>query len=324
MRLVKHRGKWSVAGVIDGKPGKWSTGFDATPENRPAAERKKEDLERQLAKPVGNTFGEIFPAYIKDRQAVRADRQETSWVALAPHFSRLTPDQVTREVCRAYIKARRKAKRGDGTIRKELSDLRAAANWYDKSNAAVWDMPTAPEPRERWLSREEFKRLLKAAEGTHHLTVFLHLAIATAGRKEALLTLTWDQVFFDRGKHGQIWLGTKANGKKRATVPMTKRLREVLLEAKKGAIGETVVEWAGEPIKNVRKAFESARDRAKLGKDVTIHTIRHTSAVWMANDGRELWEISSYLGHSDIRVTQRIYAKHQPDYLQEAASSLEV
>jgi hypothetical protein len=35
-------------------------------------------------------------------------------------------------------------------------------------------------------------------------------------------------------------------------------------------------------------------------------------------------EIQQFLGHSDINVTRKIYARFSPDYLKEAAEALEI
>lgn len=44
----------------------------------------------------------------------------------------------------------------------------------------------------------------------------------------------------------------------------------------------------------------------------------------MAEAGVPMSEIASFLGHSDDRITQRVYAKYSPAYLRTAASALEL
>jgi integrase len=321
MHVVNYRGKWCARATIDGKRRRWSLGnLDATKENRGAAERALRDLERSLAAPAGTTCDDIFNAYKADSQALDKARMENSWKALRPHFGHLRADQITRDICREYTAQRRQSGRQDGTIRRELITLRAALRWHDKNSPAVFDMPASPPPQERWLTRDEFTRLLDASTITYHLTLFLHLAIGTAGRKDALLNLTWHQVRFDSG---EIWLGRKAGGKNRATVPMTKTLRAVLTQARELAQTEYVVEFAGRRVGSIKTAFNAACRRAKLA-DVTPHVLRHTAAVWMAGAGVPISKISQYLGHSDSRVTERVYARYQPGHLQDAAAALEI
>jgi len=300
----------------------------ATDERRPAAERAFAQLEQSLKQPRGDTLAEIFAAYLDDTKAISKGRMTDAWKALGPFWGALSPELITRDRCRKYVDARRAlTKNGklkpiqDGTIRKELSVLRAAVNWAGKGASAQFDMPDPPEAKDRWLTRSEFAALLDAAQITFHLTVFLHLAIATGGRKEALLELTWPQVRWDEDS---IWLGKKRRGKNRPTVPMTKTLRAVLKRAKAMATTEFVVEFEGARVSSIRTAFSSACRRAGLGKDVTPHVLRHSAAVWMAADGISMAKIAQYLGHSDSRITERVYARFSPDHLRDAAAALDV
>jgi len=257
-------------------------------------------------------------AYLADSRAIAKDRLEFAWKALKAFWGDLLPEHITRENCRRYVAQRRQAGRQDGTIRREMNVLAAGVRWAGKNG--VFELPSAPDPKDRWLNREEFAALMDAAV-SFHVATFLHLAIATAARKEALLTLTWPQVRF---AEGQIWLGKKANGKNRATVPMTTTLRAVLQRAKELAQTEFVVEYKGERVKNIRKAFELTVARAGLGSDVTPHILRHTAAVWMAAAGTPMPKIALYLGHTDSRITEKVYARFAPEHLHDAAAALDV
>jgi integrase len=44
----------------------------------------------------------------------------------------------------------------------------------------------------------------------------------------------------------------------------------------------------------------------------------------MAEDGVPMGEIASFLGHSDSRITERVYARFSPQHLRRAAKSLEL
>lgn len=323
--LTRHRDKWAVR--IDGK--RLSTGYDATPENRGAAEQKAREIIRTYTQQTyGDTVMEIVRAY-KDDMAERAKVVVGSWRVTAaekqlkPFFERHYPGDVTPEECRAYIAKRRKAGRSDGTIRRELGVLRAALLWKDRASPARFDMPPPGEPRTRFLTRKEFVRLLKAAEGSHHVAVFLHLAIATGARKEAILGLRWDtHIDFEKR---QVWLGFKQSGKGRTTVPMTKRLFTVLKNADEMKIGDFVVEWAGKQIADIDTALGRVYERAGLGDiPAKAHTLRRTSGAWAVQRGASIYEVSKRLGHSSVAVTERHYAHLAPDHMKRSTEALEV
>lgn len=95
-----------------------------------------------------------------------------------------------------------------------------------------------------------------------------------------------------------------------------------LAVAREAAETEYVIEWAGKPVKSIKNAFRRAVKDAGLGKEVTPHVLRHTAASWMAEAGVPMSEIAAVLGHSDSRVTEKVYARYSPTYLQRAVKAL--
>jgi integrase len=296
--------------------------------DRDEAERKIIDLRKQLAAPLGALVGDIVRAYLHDKEGRIRDheRLENAWKRAKPHFAHLRPDQITRAICEEYAAQRKEFGKGlrgqalsDATILKELNVIRQALNWRG-ATGAVFGAPSASPPRDRHLTRQEFQRLLENCTAPH-IRTFMVLALSTAGRKSAILQLTWDRVDFDRE---QIRLGVvgERNRKGRALVPMTNRAKVELLAAKAIARTPYVIEYADGPVQNIKKGFAAAVERAGL-EDVTPHDLRHSAAVWMAEDGVSMDEIAQFLGHSDPRITYRVYARYSPTYLKKAASSLE-
>jgi integrase len=82
------------------------------------------------------------------------------------------------------------------------------------------------------------------------------------------------------------------------------------------------INYYGKPVLRMDQSFRRVVADAGL-KDVTPHTLRHTSATWMAQAGVPLWVIAKYLGHSSSRTTEKIYAHHNPSFLLEAKQALE-
>ncbi len=105
-------------------------------------------------------------------------------------------------------------------------------------------------------------------------------------------------------------------------VPINETLYDVLVAAREGAMTDHVIEWAGQPVKSIKRGFREAVKRAGLGADVTPHVLRHTAASWMAEAGVPMSEIAAVLGHRDSRTTERVYARYSPEYLQRAVRAL--
>jgi len=92
--------------------------------------------------------------------------------------------------------------------------------------------------------------------------------------------------------------------------------------AQEAALSDCVIEYAGGKVRSIRKGFEAACRRAKLD-NVTLHTIRHSSAVAMVSNGVPLETVAQCLGHSNVAITYQTYARFAPDHLQDAAEILD-
>lgn len=320
--LVLYRGVWCLYWRKNGKPVRRSTGCT----DKGEALKVKDQVEKENAKASINTetFAALWEAYkasLGNRPAAKTMSAEEK--AVLPFFGPLYPLQITTDKCDEYIAKRRKAGRKDGTILTELNRVSATCGHavlkgrIDKK--PPMSFPPRPDPRDRHLSKPEFRRLLEGAR-LPHSKLFLILAVSTGARMSAVLQLTWDRIDFERKliylrKPGQT-------GKGRATVPMNAPAELALREAQKASRCDYVVSWGGQPVLSIKKAVMLASERANLA-DVTAHVLRHSAAVWMAEDGVPMAEIGQYLGHSDSRITERVYARFSPQYLQKAAKSLD-
>src|SRR5262245_51495704 len=99
---------------------------------------------------------------------------------------------------------------------------------------------------------------------------------------------------------------------------MTDRARQHLLAAAEARTCDYVIEYGSRPVAKIRKGFAAAASAAGVPW-WTPHVLRHTAAVWMAEDRLPMAEIAQYLGHTDSRITERVYARFSPSHLRRAA-----
>ncbi|MCV0393903.1 MAG: site-specific integrase [Rhizobiaceae bacterium] len=249
-----------------------------------------------------------------------------TWKALKDRFGQVEAERVSIADCRAHVETRRASGISDGTIHTELGHLRMVLLWARKHKlialAPEIERPSKPPPKEVWLTRDEVRMMVDAAKAPH-IALAIRLLIGTGARIEAALQLTWDRVDIERRMIQLRNPFDRARRKGRATVPVNDTLLAALKEAHKGALTPYVVEWAGEPVKSIKRGLKAAG--TAIGRpDVSPHMLRHSAAVWMAEDGHSMAEIAQFLGHDNERTTARVYARFSPTHLRKLADSLNV
>ena len=60
-----------------------------------------------------------------------------------------------------------------------------------------------------------------------------------------------------------------------------------------------------------------------LNEKLHFHSLRHTFASWLVQDGVSLYEVQKLLGHSNISVTQ-VYAHLQPERLHSTVNRISI
>lgn len=231
---------------------------------------------------------------------------------------------------RHYIKQRKRDIKANGftasngTVNRELVVLRAAFNFAEKCGR-VLDTPHVqllpePPPRDQAITARDCRRLLAACRKPH-LRLFVLMALHTLQRTSTLLSLRVEQVDLVRSRIDFHPPGKPRTVKRPPVVPITRTLWPELAKAVRESQSGYVIEFDGKPVKSVRTAFRTAARKARL-KGVAPIDLRHSGATLLAAAGVSMHQIAGMLGHSHLRTTER-YAKHRPDYLQQAAETLD-
>jgi integrase len=278
----------------------------------------------------------------KETKVVASVRLGYAVTELINFFEGNSVADITTQTCARYsdLRKRRPTQRKDrsskspekpispGTIRRELGVLRAAVNRAHKlgkiTRAVAVELPERPQPRDRWLIRKEAAALIRAArtpQARLYLPLFVLLGLYTGRRKEAILSLRWPQVDLQARTINFDIAGRRRTNKKRGIIPIPPRLLPHLRRAKKrgGDMGY-VLHIDGERIKDIKKGFKAACDRAEIDR-ASPHTLRHTAATWLMQAGVDPWQAAGYLAMS-VETLLRTYGHHHPDYQRNAAEAI--
>ena len=268
-------------------------------------------------------------AYARLEQAARALRE-----ALGP----LRVDQVNQARWDRYAAGRltkprprqtghRPAPVAAGTLRREFNVLRAALQlaWKDKCLAHPPSIKPPPDsqPRDRYLTKAEARRLIDAAE-TPHVRTFVALAVWTGARRGSILSLTWDRVDLETGMIDFQEPGRPLTKKRRAVVPMNASLAQILRDAHHVRQSAYVVEYNGAPAPSgLRWPFAKLCRKAGLAWKPTPHHLKHSVASWFAMAGVPIDQAADWLA-TDPATLRRTYRKFDPAYLRTAMSALDL
>jgi integrase len=281
-------------------------------------------------------IADVISIYIDDVAIKHARPKETAarLDKVLDYFGDQTLIDINKRACGAYV-----ASRGsEAAARRELEDLRAAIryNWSNGYCTVLTpvSLPARASSRDRWLTRPEAARLFWAAwrlrerqfgvltdrPTAQHVARFILVALYTGSRAGAIC-----RAAFHPGP-GKAWIdleggvfyrraaGQKETRKRQPPVRLPSRLLAHLRRWHRlGLARNAVVEWNGEPVKRINKAFRSVRKVAGFGSDVVPHTLRHTAACWLAQAGVSIWEAAGFLGMT-AETFERVYGHHHPDY----------
>jgi integrase len=158
--------------------------------------------------------------------------------------------------------------------------------------------------RERFLSPDELKRINGSllAERDWRWKAYFPLCVMLGLRRSELLALSWQDV--DLGTRTLRLEKTKND--RAHVLPLTSPVMRILESLPSRAAGRWLFpgDRPGQHLAEPSKAWQRIRKRAGL-TDVTIHSLRHTTASWMAGAGFGLQMIGRALNHSSIAITER-------------------
>lgn len=292
--------------------------------------------------PAEITVDEVLAIYGAQHAPGVADRARIGYAidALLSHWGEARVATIKSETCRRYYRARRQQLEArfpgrstfDGTIRRELGALSAALRYCVGEGEltyapSVW-LPPKPAPRERWLTRSEAARLLRAArrepKARWHLPLFILICLYCGPRRSSVLALQWQPntqggwVDLERGLIDFNPLARTQSKKRRARTPIPDRLLPFLRYARRRT-RQYVIEVDGQPVKAIKRSFATAARNAGLS-DVTPHILKHTAITWLAQDGVDLWEVAGFTGTSEETI-RRVYGHQHPSFLESARQS---
>lgn len=318
---------WYTCITIGGQKTRRSTGTT----NRREAERIEKAWKRAAAAD-SHTFEGVVAEYLAGRPNTRS---AFAVKQLRAHFAGTIVQELTPADIADYKAARRAAGVADSTVHKELATLRAALRycqhelgWIVPVDLLKGRLPKLRERGVRWLTRDEYHKLIAAAEKNkraHWTADFIRLAVHTGLRHRELLELTWPRVDLEQRL---VYLQPDdQKGARVSSIPINRTASEILErrhtanQEREAPSSYVICRTSGRRILSVKKSFRVAVQEAGI-PDLRIHDLRHTCAAWLVQAGVPIRTVRDYLRHKDIATTM-LYAHLAPEAVREAAAALD-
>lgn len=195
------------------------------------------------------------------------------------------------------------------------------------------DPPPKPRQEADWLTGDEFRRLLEAAEsplrqrqGLAARDRLVLIALVTTGlRRAELIALNWSDLDLDGPRPSALVRHGKGDKPRRQPIAplLAAELTALRREIDPPPDAPVFTGLAGGRLRPTTLAniIRRCAARAAVDKTITAHTLRHTAATWLRQATGDARLVAEYLGHADLSTVSR-YAHVAPDELHDAAAAI--
>jgi integrase len=300
-----------------------------------------------VSRALDDYYREHVTAHVADKV-----RQENAIRHLKNYFGDVLLRSIDIPQCRAYTDARRKGaigggarrtgdrrKGSEGTIKRELNVLKAAANhalrWkrIDLSQFPTFEMPREHQDSQEapWLTKDEVALLLRKAEEAAQIAVmtddergalrkrqlrdFMLLTYWWGARRRSVQTLETCQVALETGRVNLHKAGQQVTKKRRPIVPVFPEIRSTL----ERLVAEADEGWLFGPNVDFYRPFRELCEDCGLGEKAWPHVLRHSRATHMLMAGESIYKVAKLLGDT-VKTVERVYGHHSVEFLAESRS----
>ena len=230
-------------------------------------------------------------------------------------------EDVTEEALNAYIQYLEDSHFATATVSRNVASIKAFWHFMLREGIIGADIsgnlkaPKIEKKMPEVMSPEEVVRLLEQPNGSSDKEIrdkaMLELLYATGIRVSELIALKVSDVNMQMnflichaGKERIIPFGSAARS---ALARYLDGVRDSMIEDKKSDI--LFANCSGLPMsrQGFWKLIKHYAQKADIKADITPHTLRHSFAAHLVENGSDLRSVQEMLGHSDISTTQ-IYA----------------
>lgn len=258
-------------------------------------------------------------------------RDLKKWAEYMKSLGRTSIEEVKEEDLKSFVSYLEVKNFKAATISRNIASIKAFYHYLMKEKMVSKDISNAihaPKVEKKLpgiLSIEEAARLVEQphADNPKELRdrAMLELMYATGIRVSELVNLKMSDL------HMQTGVLKCKDGSKERIIPFGNKAKKALtryLEQGRGALlmdydaPELFVNCSGQSMsrQGFWKLIKAYAKRAGIEEDITPHTLRHSFAAHLVENGADLRSVQEMMGHSDISTTQ-VYATLTGNHIRE-------
>ncbi len=240
-------------------------------------------------------------------------------------------DQADEDVLKGYVEMMENSHAAASSVSRSIASIKGFCHFLKKEgliredHSDILKAPKIEKKAPGIMSREEVSRLLDMPSGDDPKELrdkaMLELLYATGIRVSELIGLELKDVDF------QMNFITCRSGAHERTIPFGNTARNSLLrymeQGREAMIEDNdeqklFTNCSGKPMsrQGFWKLVKYYAKKAGITADITPHTLRHSFAAHLVENGADLRSVQEMLGHSDISTTQ-MYASMNNNHLRE-------
>jgi len=152
----------------------------------------------------------------------------------------------------------------------------------------------------KYFTTEEFDRFISAVDNERHYHLFI-FAVSTGLRVSEILNLKWSDVDLDNF-YARI-TEEKTNTERIIPLSVTavRSLKYFWSTAKSRDPSSRIFGYSRY---HIGRLFRTYLKKSGINKHLTFHSLRHTFATWLIEEGADIYTVKELLGHKNIKTTE--------------------
>jgi integrase/recombinase XerD len=231
------------------------------------------------------------------------------------------PKDITEEDIKDYLSNKLSDESSNGTINIIKASLKFYYGQILGRQISIIKTPRTVKKLPVVLSKKEMKQLLGNTNNIKH-RLLIELLYSTGLRLSECVNLTFRDLDLEQNIG---WVRKGKGSKDRIFIISEKFKKDLINYMKEKGFNGNIFKVNGKPmtVRGIQNAIKISAKKAGIEKDIHVHTLRHSFATHLLENGVDIRKIQHLLGHSSLQTTQ-IYTQVSSEEVKKIKNPLDI